>query len=66
MKKDNIEETAQALELGIASFQRAFKLFLNENDGDVELAVMLTKAWWEGMMKGANNRSEMDNLDGLL
>lgn len=60
----NLDETVEALELSIASFQRAFKFFFKEN-GDIDLALKLTEAWWRGTMScGKNN--DIDDLEGLL
>lgn len=64
MNEETLKAIADAIMMSVGIIQGAYDRFLDENDGDVEVALRLTDITWHGLMSTVNNATN-NGLDRL-
>ena len=61
MSKNDMENLANATMMSVGIIQGAYMKFLEENNGDRDVAIRLTKIAWDGLMLSVRTNNEDDN-----
>lgn len=61
MTKNDMENLANATMMSVGIIQGAYMKFLEENNGDRDVAIRLTKIAWDGLMLSVRTNNEDDN-----
>lgn len=65
MTNKQIKDLADGTMASVGMVQGMFSRFLDENEGDVELALRLTNIAWDGLMLSVRGNSD-DDARGLM
>lgn len=65
MTDKDIREMTDAVMMSVGIIQGAYQRFLQENDGEIGIALELTRILWDGIMLGKNMNDDDERWDLL-